>query len=229
MKADKELDKKIAGEFAAQLVEDGMVIGLGTGTTTAYAIRKIGERIRKEKICIMGVATSHQTEILASETGIPLTTLAEHPSLDLTIDGADQVDPNLHLIKGGGAAHTKEKIVALSSKRLIVVVDESKVVRVLSRAVPLEVIPFARAFVEKQVARLGGKASLRIASASEKAGPVISDNGNFIIDADFGKIRDARKLELKLNEIEGIIGHGIFTMENEVYVGRKGEVMPLKR
>ncbi len=228
-KQKRELDKKTVGEFAAQLVKDGMVIGLGTGSTTAYAIKKIGERIKEEKIRVLGVATSHQTEILAASSGIPITTLAEHSTLDLTIDSADQVDRKLQLIKGGGAAHTKEKIIALSSKRFIVIVDESKVVKVLNRAVPLEVIPFARVFVEKQILKLGGKPSLRIAAASEKAGPIITDNGNFIIDADFGEIHDAKKLEFKLNQIAGIVENGLFTMDKEVYVGRNGKVIQLKK
>lgn len=223
----RELDKKAVGEFAAQLVEEGMIIGLGTGSTTAYAIKKIGERIKEEKIRVLGVATSYQTEILAASVGIPITTLAEHSTLDLTIDSADQVDHKLQLIKGGGAAHTKEKIVALSSKRFIVIVDESKVVKVLNRAVPLEVIPFARVFVEKQISKMGGKPRLRIAGASSKAGPVITDNGNFIIDADFGEIRDAKRLESQLNQIAGIIENGLFTMDKEVYVGRDGKVVQL--
>ena len=228
IKEKRELDKKIVGEFAAKLVKDGMVIGLGTGSTTAYAIKKIGGRIRREKISVLGIATSHQAEMMALSSGIPLTTLEEHPVVDLTIDGADQVDPNLHLIKGGGGAHTKEKIVALASKRFVVVVDERKVVKVLSRAVPLEILPFARAFVEKQIARLGGSAHLKMAKA-EKAGPIISDNGNFIVDADFGEIRDAKKLDRDLNQIEGIIAHGVFTIKNEVYIGKNGKVVQLKK
>lgn len=209
--------KQTAGEKAAQLVKDGMVVGLGTGSTTAYAIKELGKRVT-EGLDIMGVPTSYQSAFLASENGIRLTTLDEHPLLDIDIDGADQIVSST-AIKGGGAAHTHEKIVALSSKRFVVVVDESKYSDVLNHPVPLEVLPFARKLVEKQVAELGGNPRLRM--GVEKDGPVISDNGNFIMDADFGIIDNPESLATLLSLCTGIVEHGIFTNVNTVYIGKK--------
>ncbi len=209
--------KQAAGEKAAQLVKDGMVVGLGTGSTTAYAIKELGRRVASG-LDILGVPTSYQAAFLAAENGIPLTTLDEHPVLDIDIDGADQI-ANFVAIKGGGAAHTREKIVALSSKRFVVVVDESKCADVLNHPVPLEVMPFARKLVEKQVAEMGGKAVMRMGVS--KDGPVISDNGNFIMDVDFGVIEDPASLGEKLSQCAGIVEHGIFTNVDMVYIGKK--------
>ena len=217
MKISSKNPKQITGEHAAGLVKNNMVVGLGTGSTTAYAIKELGRRV-SEGLDILGVPTSYQSAFLAVENGIPLTTLDEHPVLDLDIDGADQV-ANFIAIKGGGAAHTREKIVAESAKKFVVVVDESKVADVLSHPVPLEVIPFARKLVEKNVARLGGKTEVRM--GVNKDGPVISDNGNFIIDADFGEIDDPLSLNKALSNCTGIVEHGIFTNINIVYVGKK--------
>ncbi|GFO97797.1 ribose-5-phosphate isomerase [groundwater metagenome] len=209
--------KQAAGERAAKLVEDGMVVGLGTGSTTAYAIKELGRRVA-DGLEILGVPTSYQSAFLAAENGIPLTTLDEHPELDIDIDGADQI-AGFTVIKGGGAAHTREKIVALSSRKFVVVVDESKCSDILSHPVPLEVLPFALKLAIKQVAELGGKAELRMGVS--KDGPVISDNGNFIMDADFGKIDDPASLGEKLSLCCGIIEHGIFTGVDVVYIGKK--------
>lgn len=145
--------KQAAGERAAGLVEDGMVVGLGTGSTTAYAIKEIGRRVA-DGLDILGVPTSYQSAFLAADVGIPLTTLDEHPELDIDIDGADQI-AGFTVIKGGGAAHTREKIVAMSSRKFVVVADESKCSNTLSHPVPLEVLPFALKLAIKQVAELG--------------------------------------------------------------------------
>ncbi len=209
--------KQAAGELAAQLAKDSMVIGLGTGSTAAYAIKELGRRVASG-LKILGVPTSYQSAFLAAENGIPLTTLDEHPVLDIAIDGADQI-AKFTAIKGGGAAHTREKIVALSAEKFVVVVDESKVTDVLNHPVPLEVLPFARKLVEKQVAGLGGKTELRM--GIKKDGPVISDNGNFIMDADFGKIDDPYSLDDALSHCSGIVEHGIFTNVNAVFIGKK--------
>jgi len=209
--------KQAAGEKAAQLVKNNMVVGLGTGSTTAYAIKELGKRVASG-LKILGVPTSYQSAFLATENGIPLTTLDEHPVLDIDIDGADQV-ANFAAIKGGGAAHTREKIVARSAKLFVVVVDESKVAEVLNHPVPLEVLPFARKLVIKQVAELGGKAVVRM--GVNKDGPVISDNGNFILDADFGEIADPVSLDRELSLCTGIVEHGIFTKVDVVYIGKK--------
>jgi len=209
--------KQAAGERAARLVEDGMVVGLGTGSTTAYAIKELGRRVA-DGLEIQGVPTSYQSSFLGAENGITLTTLDEHPEIDLGIDGADQIT-GFTAIKGGGAAHTREKIVALSSKKFVVVVDESKCSDILSHPVPLEVLPFALKLAIKQVAELGGKAELRM--GVRKDGPVISDNGNFIIDADFGRIDNPESLEKKLSQCCGIVENGIFTCIDAVYIGKK--------
>ncbi len=217
--------KQAAGEKAAQLVKNNMVVGLGTGSTTAYAIKELGKRVASG-LKIQGVPTSYQSAFLAAENGIPITTLDEHPVLDIAIDGADQI-ANFIAIKGGGAAHTREKIVAQSAKKFVVVADESKVVEVLNHPVPLEVIPFARKLVVKQVAKLGGKAVVRM--GVNKDGPVISDNGNFIMDADFGEIDDPESLDKALSQCTGIVEHGIFTKVDVVYIGKKdGSVEILK-
>ncbi len=217
--------KQAAGEKAAQLVKNNMVVGLGTGSTTAYAIKELGKRVASG-LKILGVPTSYQSAFLAAENGIQLTTLDEHPVPDIAIDGADQV-ANFAAIKGGGAAHTREKIVAQSAKKFVVVVDESKVADALNHPVPLEVLPFARKLVVKQVAELGGKAVVRM--GVNKDGPVISDNGNFIMDADFGEIADSVSLDKKLSHCTGIVEHGIFTKVDVVYIGKKdGSVDILK-
>lgn len=209
--------KQAAGEQAALLVKNNMVVGLGTGSTTAFAIKELGRRV-DSGLDILGVPTSYQAAFLAAECGIPLTTLDEHPILDIDIDGADQI-AGFTAIKGGGAAHTREKIVALSSKKFIVVVDESKCTDILTHPVPLEVLPFARKLVLKQVEKLGGRAELRMGVS--KDGPVITDNGNFIMDADFGKIDDPASLGEQLSQCTAIVEHGIFTGVDTVYIGKK--------
>jgi len=216
--------KQAAGECAAGLVEEGMVIGLGTGSTTAYAIKEIGRRVA-DGLDILGVPTSYQSAFLAAQNGIPLTTLDEHPELDIDIDGADQI-AGFNVIKGGGAAHTREKIVALSSKKFVVVVDESKCSDILSHPVPLEVLPFALKLAIKQVSKLAGTAELRMSVS--KDGPVISDNGNFIMDADFGKIDDPASLGEKLSQCCGIVEHGIFTSVDAIYIGKKDGSVEIK-
>lgn len=209
--------KQAAGVAAAGLVENGMVVGLGTGSTTAYAIKELGKRVA-EGLEIMGVPTSYQSAFLAVENGITLTTLDEHPVLDIDIDGADQI-VDFIAIKGGGAAHTREKIVASSSRKFAVVVDESKCPARMDYPVPLEVIPIARKLVEKQVEELGGKTELRM--GINKDGPIISDNGNFIMDADFGIIEEPVSLGEKLSKCTGIVEHGIFTKVDIVIIGKK--------
>jgi len=212
-------EKRAAGIAASRAVESGMIVGLGTGSTVAYTIKELGRRIREEGLDMLGVVTSYQSEMLAIEADIPLTTLAQHPDLDLAIDGADQIDSNLCAIKGGGAAHTREKIVSTSAKRFLVVADESKISDRLDKAIPIEVLPFAKELVMREIRELGGEPELR--HALRKDGPVITDNGNFIIDSSFGVIADPEGLALKLSAIPGVIEHGIFCNVNEVYIGKK--------
>ncbi|NQE06092.1 Ribose-5-phosphate isomerase A [ANME-1 cluster archaeon GoMg1] len=153
---DKRRRKKAnAAESAVSLIKDGMVIGLGSGSTAEIAVRKIGDRIKEEELEILGVPTSIRTEKLAIECGVPLTTLSEHPALDMCIDGADQVDARLNLIKGGWGSHTREKIVSYATKKLVICVEEEKIVKQLNMPVPLEVLSYAVEMVEIQVKKTG--------------------------------------------------------------------------
>ncbi|KKG12623.1 ribose 5-phosphate isomerase A [Methanosarcina sp. 2.H.A.1B.4] len=212
-------EKRAAGIAAARLVRPGMVVGLGTGSTVAYTIKELGRLVREEGLDILGIVTSYQSEMLAIDAGIRLTTLSQHPELDLAIDGADQIDSELHAIKGGGAAHTREKIVSVSAKRFVVVADESKTSTQLDKTVPVEVLPFAKELAVKKILELGGKPQLR--SAVKKDGPVITDNGNFVLDAEFGVIKDPEALALQLSAIPGVVEHGIFCNVDELYIGNK--------
>jgi ribose 5-phosphate isomerase A len=219
--------KKAAGEAAAELVKSGMVVGLGTGSTVAWTIKRLGERVKEEGLEILGVPTSFQAENLAIASGIKLTTLNSHPVLDLAIDGADEVDANLFVIKGGGAAHTREKVVACSAKRFVIVADESKYVEKLTWPVPVEVLPFAFRLVEQRLKELGGKPVLRLGKM--KDGPVITDNGNFVMDVDFGVIENPAALAAKISPIPGVVEHGIFDNLDELYLARAGGVEIIKR
>jgi ribose 5-phosphate isomerase A len=222
-----ELAKRNAAEKACELVEDCMAVGLGTGSTAAYAIRLLGRRVDEEGLDIVGVPTSYASEALAIECGVPLASLAERPELDVAIDGADQADASLNVIKGGGAAHTREKIVSCSSRQFVVVIDDKKLRDVLSRPVPVEVIPYAVGLVEKKVSGLGGKCKIR--TGSGKDGPVISDNGNFIMDCDFGAIEAPALLGEELSRIPGLVEHGIFTNADVIYIGYQDRVERLVR
>lgn len=213
----REKEKQAASHEAASLVKEGMIVGLGTGSTAAYMIKELGRRVAAG-LHILGVPTSYQAQYLALECGIPLTTLDEHPRIDIAIDGADQV-AGLNALKGGGGAHTREKIVARSAEKFVVIIDENKVVHRLDRPVPLEVLPYARRLVEREVEELGGKPVLRL--SEKKAGPVITDNGNLLIDADFGPISDPEALDIALSRCEGIIEHGIFTGIDTICIGKK--------
>lgn len=210
--------KKMVGYEAAELVTDGDVVGLGTGSTTFYFIEKLAQRVKLEEMEIMGIPTSYQSFFLAKNRGIPLTTLNEH-SISLAVDGADEVDPQLNLIKGGGAAHTMEKIVDNAAEKFVVIVDESKLVNQLGRfPVPVEVIPQAYRMVKEKLENMGGKTDLRM--AQRKDGPVITDNGNFVIDTKFQQINKPEELESELNFIPGVVENGIFTrIVDKVIVG----------
>ncbi len=218
----------MVGYAAAQLVNDGNVVGLGTGSTTHYFIEKLGNRIKAEKMDILGIPTSYQSFLLAKDAGIKITTLEEH-HIDIAVDGADEVDRDFNLIKGGGAAHTLEKIVDESAQHFVVIVHDSKLVENLGNfPVPLEVIPQARRTVHEHVVDLDGVPSLRM--AQRKDGPVISDNGNFIMDVKFERIDSPAELERDLNTIPGVVENGIFTgMVDEVLVGTSEGVKTLKK
>ena len=210
--------KQQAAETAAEWVESGMIVGLGTGSTAIFATRRIAERIGTGELGdILAVPTSLATEAAAIELGIPLTTLAEHPRVDITIDGADEVDPDLNVIKGGGGALLREKIVAQVTERLVIVVDDSKLSTQLGTRffVPVEVIPFSwesqAAFLEAQ----GAEAILR----QDGDQPYQTDQGNIILDCHFGPIADPAALAQRLNARAGIVEHGLFIgMTSDVVV-----------
>lgn len=219
--------KRRASAEAVKNIRDGQVVGLGSGSTAAYAIEEIGRRVREEGLKILGIPTSYQSFLLAVRFGIPVTTLHEHPTVDLTIDGADQIDQNLNLIKGMGGALTREKIVASASKQLIIVADERKLTNKLGRGqpVPVEVIPFAEPIVTRRIMEVGGRPSLR---EVKKGMPYITENGNFIIDVDFGAIDDPAELNRMMKMIPGVVETGLFVgMAQTVYVGTRAGVMKI--
>jgi ribose 5-phosphate isomerase A len=208
--------KRNAGESAADLVTDGMVVGLGTGSTAAHAIRALGRAV-DGGLDVRGVATSFASRELARESGIPLADLDEVGGIDIAIDGADQVADG-NLVKGGGAAHAREKIVDTAADRFVVVVDPSKEAERLDRAVPLEVLPAARETVAAAVRSAGGDPTLR--SAERKDGPVVTDNGNLVLDCEFGPIDAPAGLARTLSETPGVVEHGLFVdVADEVHVG----------
>jgi ribose 5-phosphate isomerase A len=209
---DMDTLKKEAGYQAAELIEDGQRVGLGTGSTAFYTIERLAHRIRDEKISVEAVSTSFSTTLLCQEFGIPLLDLSNVDSLDIAIDGADEIDTHRNLIKGRGAAHVIEKIVAEMSAQFIVVADQSKKVDTLGAAfpVPVEVLPLARASVQKALLQIGAESVVVRMGSPAKDGPVISDSGNLILDARFAGISHPAELAEKINHIPGVLGHGIF-------------------
>ena len=208
--------KRRAAEAAVDAVEDGMVVGLGTGSTTAFAIRAIGNLVA-DGMDVRGVPTSFASRELAHECGVPLAALDDVDAIDVAIDGADQVAGDA-LVKGGGAAHAREKIVDAFADRFLVVADPSKVADVLSHPVPIEVLPDARTTVSAAVSDLGGDPSLR--RAERKDGPVVTDNGNLVLDCDFGTVDDPNALAASLSALPGVVEHGLFVeLADTVYVG----------
>ncbi|NET55924.1 MAG: ribose-5-phosphate isomerase RpiA [Symploca sp. SIO2E6] len=226
-----KLMKQEVGKAAAERVQSGTIVGLGSGSTAAYAIQYIGERLKSGEIKdIQGIPTSFQAEVLAKQYGIPLTTLDAVDHIDLAIDGADEVDPQLNLIKGGGAAHTREKVVDALASLFIVVVDSGKLVEQLGSTflLPVEVIPMALTPVMGAIKKLGGKPELRM--GVKKAGPVITDQGNMVIDVKFDSIDNPGELEKNLNNIPGVLENGLFVgVANVVLVGEVKDGKPVIR
>lgn len=226
-----KLMKQQVGKAAADRVQSGSILGLGTGSTTAYTIQYLGERLQSGELKdIKGVPTSFQASVLAKQYGIPLTTLDEIDRMDVAIDGADEVDPNKNLIKGGGAAHTREKLVDTLADQFIVVVDSSKLVEKLGSTflLPVEVIPLAITPVMKKIEKLGGKPTLRM--GVKKAGPVITDQGNMVIDVKFESIDNPAELEKTLNNIPGVLENGLFVgVADLILVGEIKDGKPLVR
>jgi len=219
--ASVDVLKKAAAAAAVDLVSSNTILGLGSGSTLAFFIELLGERVRTEQLRIVGVPTSYQTRLLAHQHGIPLQDATDTAQIDLTIDGADEIDPAGHLIKGAGGAHVMEKLVAACADRFIVIADESKLVHVLGERfpVPVEVIAPAVSFALRRLQELGGTTTLR--NGVKKLGPVVSDLGNLIIDVHFGPIHDPERLNHDLNSIPGMVGHGLFlNMTNEMIVAK---------
>jgi ribose 5-phosphate isomerase A len=199
--------KKRAAEHAIGMVRDGNIVGLGTGSTARFAIEGLGRLVR-EGLSIKGVPTSVATERLAREQGIPLVELNDVDKIDITIDGADEIDPAFDMIKGGGGALTREKLVALASAKRVILVDESKLVSKLghSHLLPVEVLPFAWKMSQRRLEKLGGTASLRLQNNE----PLLTDNGNHILDCGFGPIDNAREMEGQIKLLPGVIECGLF-------------------
>jgi ribose 5-phosphate isomerase A len=222
--------KRNAALEAVKHVKSGFVVGLGSGSTAAYAIEILGEKVRSKKLNVKGVPTSAQAFLLAVKQGIPVTSLDEHPVVDVDIDGVDQVDADLNLIKGMGGALAREKIVASASRLNVIVADVGKRVRVLgenNHPVPVEVLTFAAEVVQRRIVGLGGKPTVR--EGKGKLGPVITDNGNMIVDAVFGEIGDAAGLEQRLKMIPGVVETGLFIgLADVVYLGSSSGVEKLQ-
>ena len=219
--------KKQAAEKAVQYIEEDMVVGLGTGSTVEFALKKIGEMVNNG-LTIQGVPTSLKTKRLATELKIPLIELDDRTEIDLTIDGADEVDSNLNLIKGGGGALTREKIIAYHSKKVIIIVDETKIVKGLGcdSSLPVEITRFAWSATKKSLEDLGCTAELR--RIMNEA--FITDNQNYIVDCEFGKITDPEALEKEINNLPGVLENGLFIgLADKVIVGSKQGMMTLER
>ncbi|MDA1543811.1 MULTISPECIES: ribose 5-phosphate isomerase A [unclassified Bacillus cereus group] len=217
--------KQLAGEYAANFVKDGMKVGLGTGSTVYWTIQKLGQRV-KEGLSIQAVPTSKETEALAQQLNIPLISLNDVQSLDLTIDGADEIDSNLQLIKGGGGALLREKIVASSSKELLIIADESKLVTHLGTfPLPVEIIPFSWKQTERKIQSLGCQTTLRLKNNEI----FITDNNNMIVDCIFpNHIATPSDLHKRLKMITGVVETGLFVnMTSKAIIGTKNGIKEL--
>jgi ribose 5-phosphate isomerase A len=221
--------KQAVAEAAVEQIRDGMVLGLGSGSTAALMIQALGAKLRRGDLHdIVGVTTSFQGEVLAAELGIPLKSLNAIDRIDLAIDGADEVDPSFQLIKGGGACHVQEKLVARRADRFVVVVDSTKLVATLNLAflLPVEVLPGAWRQVQGQLKEMGADAQLRM--AVRKAGPVVTDQGNLVLDAKFaGGITNPAALEKEINNLPGVLENGLFVdITDQVLVGEIVDGVP---
>ena len=215
--------KQAVALAAVDQIQNGMILGLGSGSTAALMIEALAMKIKSGEIKdVVGVTTSFQGEVLASELGIPLKSLSSVSGIDLAIDGADEVDPKFQLIKGGGACHVQEKLVAALAKKFIVVVDSTKLVKKLNLdfKLPVEVLPSAWKQVQKTLHDLGGKGNLRM--AQKKAGPIVTDQGNLILDLSFRHgIDQPDLLESQINNIPGVLENGLFVnLTDQVLVGK---------
>ncbi len=222
--------KQIVADAAIKQVKSDMVLGLGSGSTAALMIQSLSDEIRSGQIKnIKGVATSFQSEVLALELDIPLIDLASVSQIDLAIDGADEVDPRFQLIKGGGACHVREKLVASKAKQLLIVVDETKLVKKLNQSFPLpvEVLPNAWKQIQEVISQMSGHSTLRM--ATKKAGPVVTDQGNLILDVLFNDgIKNPKEIEMCINNIPGVLENGLFVdLADKVLVGKIEKGIPV--
>ena len=222
--------KQIVADEAIKEVKSNMILGLGSGSTAALVIKSLAEEIRSGKLKnIIGVATSFQSEVLALELEIPLVDLASVSQIDLAIDGADEVDPRFQLIKGGGACHVREKLVAYKANKLLIVVDETKLVNKLNHSfpLPLEVLPNAWKQVQDVISEMNGSSNLRM--ATKKAGPVVTDQGNLVLDVLFNNgIENPKDIEMSINNIPGVLENGLFVdLTDKVLVGKIENGIPV--
>lgn len=225
--SSQDEEKRKAAVAAADQVRTGMALGLGSGSTVFFYLDELGRRVR-EGLRVVGVPTSERTAGIAREFGIPLTTFDEHQVLDLAVDGADEVDPQLNLIKGHGGALLREKIIASAAKRLVIIVDSSKTSAALgsNMTLPVEVVPFACALAQSRLAHLGAKPVLRMNGEQ----PYVTDNSNWILDCAFEPMADPAGLEAAINRVPGVMENGLFVgMADEVIVARSGSIERLVR
>jgi ribose 5-phosphate isomerase A len=227
IRGKNDVEKEAASRASLQFVKDGQVVGLGTGSTAACFIRLLAEKVKKG-LRIRGIPTSLRSQELALSLGIPLTTLDECQEIAVTVDGADEVDPQLRLIKGGGGAMLREKIVASATKQLVIVADASKQVPVLGKfPLPVEVIRFAQALVAKRIAALGADVTVRNGADGK---PYVTDENNHILDCRFGQIPDADALARQLSDMPGVVEHGLFIgMASVALFARGTEIVELRR
>ena len=226
MSPNLDHEKELAARASLRFLQDGQIVGLGTGSTAAYFVRFLGERVR-EGLKIKGIPTAVRTRELATSLGIPLTTLDEYQEIDVTIDGADEINPHLQLIKGGGGALLREKVVASASKKLVIIADSSKQVAILGKfPLPVEVVGFAQALVTKKIQGLGATVKLRVESDGK---PYVTDEGHHILDCCFGRIPDPPALARKLSDMPGVMEHGLFIgMASVALVGKGDEVIEVR-
>jgi ribose 5-phosphate isomerase A len=226
MSPNLDHEKELAARASLRFVQDGQIVGLGTGSTAAYFVRFLGEKVRGG-LKIKGIPTSSRTRELAASLGIPLTTLDQCQQIDVTIDGADEIGPGLQLIKGGGGALLREKVVASASKKLVIIADSTKQVEALGRfPLPVEVVGFAQALVAKKIEMLGAAVKLR-QNADGK--PYVTDEGHHILDCSFGRINDPPALARVLSDMPGVMEHGLFIgMTSIALVGKGEEVIEVR-
>ena len=226
MTANLDQEKQLAARASLRFVQDGQIVGLGTGSTAAYAVRLLGEKVR-DGLRIKGIPTSARTRELAASLGIPLTSFDEFQQIDVTIDGADEIGPGLQLIKGGGGALLREKVVASASKKLVIIADSSKQVAALGHfPLPVEVVGFAQPLVAKRIQALGATVKLRQDSSGK---PYVTDEGHHILDCSFGRIADPPALARALSDMPGVMEHGLFIgMASVALVGKNDEVIELR-